>query len=51
MTPKEEMIKRIESVVTINGHDITIPVEALHGQNWGDYHIERNPDGLRDWAA
>ncbi|MEK0326747.1 MAG: DNA polymerase, partial [Nitrosopumilus sp.] len=46
-----EMIKLIESTLTINGHDITIPVEARYGQNWGDYHKEKNPEGLRDWAA
>ncbi len=46
-----EMISRIESVVVINGHDVTIPVEAMHGANWGDYHEEMNPEGLHDWAA
>ncbi|MEK0326698.1 MAG: DNA polymerase, partial [Nitrosopumilus sp.] len=46
-----EMIKLIESVIHINGHDVTIPVEAMYGQNWGDYHKEKNPEGLRDWAA
>ena len=45
------MIKLIESTLHVNGHDITIPVEAMYGQNWGDYHEEENPEGLRDWAA
>ena len=46
-----EMIERIKSVININGHDVTIPVEAMYGQNWGDYHKDINPEGLRDWAA
>lgn len=46
-----EMISRIESVVNIRGHNVTIPVEATCGQNWGDYHKDKNPEGLRDWAA
>ncbi|KKL80673.1 hypothetical protein LCGC14_2002380, partial [marine sediment metagenome] len=46
-----EMISRIESVININGTDVTIPVEATYGLNWGDYHKERNPEGLRDWVA
>ena len=33
--------------VRINGHEVTIPVEAQVGQNWGDYHPENNPNGLR----
>lgn len=36
---------------TINGHQVTIPVEGMYGQNWGDYHPEKNPDGLQEWKA
>jgi len=45
-----EIKSRLESTVHINGHDITIPVEASIGKNWGDYHPERNPEGLKEVA-
>lgn len=35
--------------VRINNHDVTIPVEGMFGQNWGDYNKDKNPDGLQEW--
>lgn len=28
-----------------------VPTEAKTGWNWGNYHEERNPDGLRKWKG
>jgi DNA polymerase I-like protein with 3'-5' exonuclease and polymerase domains len=47
---KGEVSERLLSVVQINGHDVTIPVEGAFGKNWGDYHAENNPEGLREAA-
>lgn len=44
-----EVISRLESTIEINGHQVTIPVESSYGQNWGDYHKDNNPNGLREW--
>lgn len=46
-----EVKTRLLSVVNINGHNVSIPVDASVGQNWGDYHKDRNPDGLRELKA
>lgn len=46
-----EIIARLTSTVVINDHEVSIPVEGLYGQNWGDYHPERNPQGLREWEG
>lgn len=45
-----EIEARLKSTVLIRGHEVSIPVEGICGQNWGDYHAERNPDGLREAA-
>lgn len=46
-----EIMERCKMEVNINGTPVTIPTEATYGQNWGDYHPENNPDGLREWEA
>lgn len=47
-----EIISRLESTpVTINGFEVTIPVEGMYGQNWGDYHPEKNPNGLHEMST
>lgn len=46
-----EIMERCHSEVIINGEKFSIPTEAVHGQNWGDFHRERNPEGLREWEA
>lgn len=45
-----EIKNRLLSSVSIKGHDVTIPVEGSVGKNWGDYHKENNPEGLREAA-
>lgn len=45
-----EVTERLLSTIVINGHEVTIPVEGTFGKNWGDYHVERNPEGLREAA-
>lgn len=44
-----EVMQRLTSTVIINGHDVTIPVEASCGQNWGDWHPKKNPGGIKEW--
>ena len=46
-----EVKARLRSVVRISGCDVSIPVDAGVGQNWGDYHKEKNPNGLRELKA
>lgn len=46
-----EIIERLTSTVHINGHDVSIPIEGLYGQNWGDFHEEKNPEGLQEWKG
>lgn len=46
-----EVITRLTSSVIINGEKVSIPVEGMHGQNWGDWHKDRNPEGLQEWRA
>lgn len=41
--------ERLLSIVSINGHNVTIPVEASCGQNWGDWNKESNPGGLKEY--
>jgi DNA polymerase-1 len=45
-----EIKERLLSTIVINGHELTIPVEGSVGMNWGDYHEEDNPEGLREAA-
>jgi DNA polymerase I-like protein with 3'-5' exonuclease and polymerase domains len=41
----------MRSSIPINGHDVTIPVEGMAGQNWGDWHKDKNPGGLQEVKA
>ena len=33
-----------------DGHKLVVPGEAKTGWNWGNYHPETNPDGLKKWS-
>jgi DNA polymerase-1 len=47
-----EIVGRLTShPVVINGHRVTIPVDAQCGLNWGDYHPEKNPNGMREYKG
>lgn len=43
------VMELLTSTVRVRGHQISIPVEASIGQNWGDFHKTNNPDGLKTW--
>jgi DNA polymerase-1 len=38
----------MESPVTIGTHEVRLPVSMKLGRNWGRYHPEKNPGGLRN---
>jgi uracil-DNA glycosylase family 4 len=49
-----EELMRVEVPIARRGVDpytITIPVEIKTGSNFGDYHADTNPLGLRRWKA
>lgn len=33
----------------VPSYEISIPVEIQVGYNWGDFHAEKNPTGLKEW--
>ena len=44
------ILECMDNPIEVHGRTLKIPVDLNFGQNWGKFHKEKNPNGMRAWV-
>lgn len=43
------VLEKMHNPIIVHGREMIIPVDLKYGQNWAEYHPQKNPNGTRKW--